>query len=220
VALKLFIDNWRWSGVPFYLRTGKRLPKRASEVAIQFKDVPKVLFNDRPDVPLEPTLLSLRIQPEEGMSMRIASKLPGPKVRIYPVKMEFNYSASFGGTSPEAYERLLLDVMAGDATLFMRRDAVEAAWPVLHADPEPLGEDAGARPAGVPVRHLGARSRPTASSSRTGGSGGRYDRRGDPAGHETPRPAAGRGAGTQQADEGVAGGRRRAGASAPAWPTW
>jgi glucose-6-phosphate 1-dehydrogenase len=128
VALKLFIDNWRWSGVPFYLRTGKRLPKRASEVAIQFKDVPKVLFNERPDVPLEPTLLSMRIQPEEGMSMRIASKLPGPKVRIYPVKMEFNYSSSFGGASPEAYERLLLDVMAGDATLFMRRDAVEEAW--------------------------------------------------------------------------------------------
>jgi glucose-6-phosphate 1-dehydrogenase len=128
VALKLFIDNWRWAGVPFYLRTGKRLPKRASEVAIQFKDVPQVLFNDHPDVPLEPTVLSLRVQPEEGLAMRIASKLPGPKVRIYPVKMEFNYSSSFGGTTPEAYERLLLDVMAGDATLFMRRDAVEAAW--------------------------------------------------------------------------------------------
>ncbi len=128
VALKLFIDNWRWSGVPFYLRTGKRLPKRASEVAIQFKDVPQVLFNQNPDVPLEPTVLALRIQPEEGLSMRLASKLPGPKVKIYPVQMEFNYSASLGGTPPEAYERLLLDVMAGDATLFLRRDAVEAAW--------------------------------------------------------------------------------------------
>ncbi len=128
VAMRVFVDNWRWAGVPFYLRTGKRLPKRASEVAIQFKEVPNVLFNDHPDVPLEPTLLSLRVQPEEGMSMRIASKLPGPKVRIYPVKMEFNYASSYGGTTPEAYERLLLDVMAGDATLFMRRDAVEAAW--------------------------------------------------------------------------------------------
>src|SRR5262245_20084525 len=128
VALRLFIDNWRWAGVPFYLRTGKRLPKRASEVAIQFKDVPQVLFNANPAVPLEPTVLALRVQPEEGLSMRIASKLPGPKIRIYPVKMEFNYSSSFGGESPEAYERLLLDVMAGDATLFMRRDAVEAAW--------------------------------------------------------------------------------------------
>jgi glucose-6-phosphate 1-dehydrogenase len=128
VALRLFVDNWRWAGVPFYLRTGKRLPKRASEVAIQFKPVPQILFNAHPDVPLEPNVLSLRVQPEEGMSMRIASKLPGPKVRIYPVKMEFNYSAGFGASTPEAYERLLLDVMAGDPTLFMRRDAVEAAW--------------------------------------------------------------------------------------------
>ena len=128
VALRLFIDNWRWAGVPFYVRTGKRLPKRASEVAIQFREVPQVLFNQHPEVPLEPTVLSLRVQPEEGLSLRIASKLPGPKVRIYPVKMEFNYATGFGGASPEAYERLLLDVMAGDATLFMRRDAVEAAW--------------------------------------------------------------------------------------------
>jgi glucose-6-phosphate 1-dehydrogenase len=128
VALRLFVDNWRWAGVPFYLRTGKRLPKRASEVAIQFKQVPQVLFNSRRDRPLEPTVLSIQIQPEEGLSLRIASKLPGPKVRIYPVKMEFNYHSSFGGLSPEAYERLILDVMAGDATLFMRRDAVEAAW--------------------------------------------------------------------------------------------
>jgi glucose-6-phosphate 1-dehydrogenase len=128
VAMRLYIDNWRWAGVPFYLRTGKRMPKRSSEVAIQFKDVPNVLFNANPEVPLEPTVLSLRVQPEEGLSMRIASKLPGPKVRIYPVKMEFNYSSSYGGTTPEAYERLILDVMAGDATLFMRRDAVEAAW--------------------------------------------------------------------------------------------
>jgi glucose-6-phosphate 1-dehydrogenase len=128
VALRLFVDNWRWAGVPFYLRTGKRIPKRASEVAIQFKEVPQVLFNAHPDVPLEPTVLSLRVQPEEGLALRIAAKLPGPKVRIYPVKMEFSYSGGFGSAGPEAYERLLLDVMAGDATLFMRRDGVEAAW--------------------------------------------------------------------------------------------
>lgn len=128
VAMRVFVDNWRWTGVPFYLRTGKRLPKRASEVAIQFKNVPHVLFNAMPEVPLEPTVLSLRVQPEEGVSLRIASKLPGAKVRIYPVKMEFNYRSSFGEVTPEAYERLLLDVMAGDATLFMRRDAVESAW--------------------------------------------------------------------------------------------
>jgi len=129
VAMKLFVDNWRWAGVPFYLRTGKRLPKRVSEVAIQFKNVPNVLFNAHPDVPLEPTLLALRVQPEEGISMRLASKLPGARLKIYPVKMEFTYGGAFGAQStPEAYERLLLDVMAGDATLFMRRDAVELAW--------------------------------------------------------------------------------------------
>jgi glucose-6-phosphate 1-dehydrogenase len=128
VAIRCFVDNWRWAGVPFYLRTGKRMPKRASEVAIQFKEIPHILYNQNPEVPLDPTVLALRIQPEEGLSLRIASKLPGPKIRIYPVKMEFNYSSSFGGASPEAYERLLLDVMAGDATLFMRRDAVESAW--------------------------------------------------------------------------------------------
>src|SRR5204862_7898297 len=128
VALRAFVDNWRWAGVPFYLRTGKRMPKRASEVAIQFKEVPQVLFNANPETPLEPTVLALRVQPEEGMAMRLASKLPGPKVRIYPVQMEFNYSANLGGTPPEAYERLILDVMAGDATLFLRKDAVETAW--------------------------------------------------------------------------------------------
>jgi glucose-6-phosphate 1-dehydrogenase len=129
VAMKLWVDNWRWAGVPFYIRTGKRLPKRASEVAIQFKNVPNVLFNANPEIPLEPTLLALRVQPEEGLSMRIASKLPGARVKIFPVKMEFTYGTSFGDqATPEAYERLLLDVMAGDATLFMRRDAVEMAW--------------------------------------------------------------------------------------------
>jgi glucose-6-phosphate 1-dehydrogenase len=128
VALRLFIDNWRWAGVPFYIRTGKRLPKRASEIAIQFRDVPQILFNAQPEVPLEPTVLSVRIAPEEGLALRIASKLPGPRVRIFPVKMEFNYSEGFGSNTPEAYERLVLDVMAGDATLFMRRDAVEASW--------------------------------------------------------------------------------------------
>ena len=128
VALKLFIDNWRWSGVPFYIRTGKRMPKRASEIAVQFKDVPPILFNSDPAAPLEPNVLALRIQPDEGLSLRISTKLPGAKVRIFPVKMDFQYGSTFGQESPEAYERLLLDVMAGDATLFMRRDAVETSW--------------------------------------------------------------------------------------------
>lgn len=128
VALKVFIDNWRWSGVPFYIRTGKRMPKRASEIAIQFKSVPPIMFNADRNHPLEPNVLALSIQPNEGLSMRIATKLPGAKVRIYPVMMDFRYGSTFGERSPEAYERLLLDVMAGDATLFMRRDSVESSW--------------------------------------------------------------------------------------------
>ena len=128
VAIKAWIDNWRWAGVPFYLRTGKSLPKRASEIAIQFKPVPSILFNAEPSGALEPNWLVLRIQPDEGLSLQIATKAPGPKVKISPVQMDFQYGDAFGDQSPEAYERLLLDVMAGDATLFMRRDAVEASW--------------------------------------------------------------------------------------------
>jgi glucose-6-phosphate 1-dehydrogenase len=148
VALKVFIDNWRWAGVPFFLRTGKRLPKRASEISVHLKEVPPILFNANPSARLDPSILSIRIQPDEGFSLGINSKVPGPHVTIYPVKMDFHYGSTFGGTSPEAYERLLLDVMVGDATLFMRRDAVEAAWrwvmPVLDrwaqrtADPIPV----------------------------------------------------------------------------------
>lgn len=128
VALRLFIDNWRWAGVPFYIRTGKCLPKRASEIAVQFKGIPNILFNTDTEHPLDANVLALRIQPDEGLSLRIATKIPGSRVRIYPVKMDFRYGSTFGDQSPEAYERLLLDVMAGDATLFMRRDAVEASW--------------------------------------------------------------------------------------------
>ncbi|MEW6684359.1 MAG: glucose-6-phosphate dehydrogenase [Nitrospirota bacterium] len=128
VALKAFIDNWRWAGVPFYLRTGKRMAKRVTEIAVQFREIPPVLFNAPPSTPLEPNVLALRIQPEEGFSLHINSKQPGSRVRIDPVAMDFRYGSGYGTVSPEAYERLLLDVMAGDATLFMRRDAVEAAW--------------------------------------------------------------------------------------------
>jgi glucose-6-phosphate 1-dehydrogenase len=128
LALRCYIDNWRWAGVPFYIRTGKRMPKRASEIAVQFKDVPPILFNTDREAPLESNVLALRIQPDEGLSLRISAKLPGTRVRIHPVKMDFHYGSTFGDQSPEAYERLLLDVMAGDATLFMRRDAVEASW--------------------------------------------------------------------------------------------
>ena len=127
VALRFWIDNWRWAGVPFFLRTGKRLPKRASEISVHLKEVPPILFN-RNSTRLDPNILSVRIQPDEGFSLGISSKVPGPRVRVYPVQMDFHYGSTFGATSPEAYERLLLDVMAGDPTLFMRRDQVEAAW--------------------------------------------------------------------------------------------
>jgi glucose-6-phosphate 1-dehydrogenase len=129
VALQVFVDNWRWAGVPFFLRTGKKLLKRASEIAVQLKDVPPILFNTNANDRLTPDVLSIRIQPDEGFSLEINSKVPGPHVEIDPVKMDFHYGTMFGtGSTPEAYERLLLDVMAGDQTLFMRRDAVEAAW--------------------------------------------------------------------------------------------
>lgn len=128
VALKCFLENWRWSGVPFYLRTGKAMPRRASEVAVQFKDIPQILFNANAQQPQPPNVLALRIQPEEGLSLRIVSRVPGTRAQTHPVEMDFQYSDVFGRPSPEAYERLLLDVMAGDASRFMRRDAVEASW--------------------------------------------------------------------------------------------
>jgi glucose-6-phosphate 1-dehydrogenase len=152
VALKLYIDDWRWAGTPFFMRTGKRLPKRASEISIEFKEVPPILFNRDSSSPLDPTLLSIRIQPDEGFALLINSKIPGPRIRIYPVKMDFRYGATFGNASPEAYERLLLDVMAGDQTLFMRRDAVEAAWrwvtPILDRWAEEKSSPIPAYPAG------------------------------------------------------------------------
>jgi len=128
VALKCFVENWRWASVPFYLRTGKALPHRASEIAVQFKDIPQILFNANAQQPQPPNVLALRIQPEEGLSLRIVSRVPGTRAQTHPVEMDFQYSDVFGRPSPEAYERLLLDVMAGDASRFMRRDAVEASW--------------------------------------------------------------------------------------------
>lgn len=128
VALQTFVDNWRWAGVPFFLRTGKRLPERRSEITIQLKEVPPILFNADRDHQLDPNVLMIRIQPNEGFSLGISSKIPGPRVRITPVAMDFDYCDFFRSSSPDAYERLLLDVMTGDATLFMRRDSVEASW--------------------------------------------------------------------------------------------
>jgi glucose-6-phosphate 1-dehydrogenase len=131
VALRLLIDNWRWSGVPFYLRTGKNLPRGASEVRLQFRPTPHVLFAARCGPKLDPNALTLHLQPNEGISLRFNGKVPGTSVAVRPVRMHFSYDAEFGAYTPEAYERLLLEAMAGDATLFIRRDEVETAWQIV-----------------------------------------------------------------------------------------
>ena len=127
VALRILIDNWRWANVPFYVRVGKRLPKSGTEISVHFKKAPLVLFNKESPA-LDQNVLVIRIQPDEGISLRMQAKMPGTSFRIEPVKMDFHYGTSFGKASPEAYERLLLDAMSGDATLFARRDEVEQAW--------------------------------------------------------------------------------------------
>ncbi|GAC1547927.1 MAG: glucose-6-phosphate dehydrogenase [Polyangiales bacterium] len=136
VAIKAHIDNWRWGGVPFYLRAGKRLNKRVTEISIEFKRVPHALFAQSGGV-MEPDVLSIRIQPDEGITLRFMAKVPGPEQLLRPVTMDFRYGTSFGETGPEAYERLLLEAMLGDATLFARNDEVKAAWeyitPLLEA---------------------------------------------------------------------------------------
>jgi glucose-6-phosphate 1-dehydrogenase len=133
VAAKLFVDNWRWSGVPFYLRTGKYLPLSASEVRIQFRPTPNVLFAAQCGNKLDPNALTLRLQPNEGISLRFNGKVPGTSTSVRPVRMSFSYNTEFGAYTPEAYERLLLEAMAGDATLFIRRDEVESAWGIVDA---------------------------------------------------------------------------------------
>jgi glucose-6-phosphate 1-dehydrogenase len=124
-ALKLHIDNWRWAGIPFYIRTGKRLPKRISEISITFRPVPHLLFRG---TVLEPNVLTIRIQPDEGIALKVGSKVPGAAIQIHPVLMEFRYGTSFGADPPEAYERLILDCLLGDSTLFTRSDEVDASW--------------------------------------------------------------------------------------------
>jgi glucose-6-phosphate 1-dehydrogenase len=138
-AATFFADNWRWAGVPFYIRSGKRLPKRVTDIAIHFNPAPHSPFADSRDGSAEarPNLLIIRIQPEEGISLRFLSKQPGSGMQLRPVSMDFNYGSSFGTRSPTAYETLLLDAMAGDATLYTRQDMVEASWaavqPILDA---------------------------------------------------------------------------------------
>src|SRR5882757_6467659 len=139
-ALRLEIENWRWAGVPFYIRAGKRLAKRVTEISIQFKLPPLLLFKDAHGMGgegIRPNVLSMRIQPDEGITLQFGAKVPGPTMTISKVNMDFSYAESFGKSSANGYERLLLDAMFGDATLFAHRDGVEATWalmtPILHA---------------------------------------------------------------------------------------
>jgi glucose-6-phosphate 1-dehydrogenase len=132
-AVKLEIENWRWAGVPFYLRAGKRLKKRATEISIQFKQPPLLIFNRMqstgPCSEIQPNLLTIRIQPNEGIALRFGAKVPNtPNMSVCPVNMDFDYSAAFGTSSATGYERLLLDAMLGDQTLFAHRDGVETNW--------------------------------------------------------------------------------------------
>jgi len=131
VAIEFQISNWRWAGVPFYVRTGKRLSRNLTEIAVHLKRTPQALFARTPDEQLEPNVIVLRIQPNEGINVSIGAKQPGFEMRTNTVHMEFCYNSGFGVRSPDAYETLLLDVMQGDATLFTRNDEVEAQWRLI-----------------------------------------------------------------------------------------
>jgi glucose-6-phosphate 1-dehydrogenase len=130
-ALKLRVSNWRWAGVPFYLRTGKRLARRVTEIAVTLKPVPHLAFRSSGSVGVQENQIILTVQPDEGVSVSIGAKIPGPSMRIRPVNMEFRYGTSFLSESPEAYERLILDAMRGEATLFTRNDEIEALWGIV-----------------------------------------------------------------------------------------
>jgi glucose-6-phosphate 1-dehydrogenase len=127
-ALRLEVDNWRWAGVPFYIRTGKRLARKITEIAVTLKPVPHLAFSQSGSLGVQPNQLVLALQPNEGVSLRLGAKIPGTRMIIRPVNMEFLYGTSFLSQSPEAYERLITDAMRGDATLFTRNDEVEAQW--------------------------------------------------------------------------------------------
>jgi glucose-6-phosphate 1-dehydrogenase len=129
--MRLDVDNWRWAGVPIYVRTGKRLPKRVTEVALQFRPAPHLPFAANQAEGLGPNTLVLRIQPDEGIALRFGAKVPGQTFRVRSVSMDFIYGAAFLEETPEAYERLLLDALLGDPTLFIRTDEVEQAWLIV-----------------------------------------------------------------------------------------
>jgi glucose-6-phosphate 1-dehydrogenase len=130
-ALRLHVSNWRWAGVPFYLRTGKRLPRRVTEIGVLFKKAPHLPFSATDTEELGHNQLVIRVQPDEGVTLKFGSKVPGTQMEVRDVAMDFLYGEAFTEASPEAYERLILDVLIGDATLFPRNDEVEASWRVI-----------------------------------------------------------------------------------------
>lgn len=179
-ALKLYIDNWRWQGVPFYLRSGKALQTKVSEIIIEFKSPPHVMFDLPPDYRLTPNYLSLCIQPDEGIHLRFETKVPGSASELRSVDMDFHYRDSFGAEElPDAYERLLLDVLKGDASLFTRSDEIEAAWRLIDPLIQSLEREGGSAIASYPVGSWGP---PAADALLT--SAGRQWRLGCSAGHQ------------------------------------
>jgi glucose-6-phosphate 1-dehydrogenase len=160
VALRLQLDSWRWAGVPFYLRTGKRLPKRTTEIAIQFHRPPLQIFKRVSPTPLTSDLLVINIQPDEGISLRFNAKIPGTRMQVAPVMMNFRYNTTFEGEVPEAYETLLLDAMLGDPTLFARHDFVEASWALV----TPINDIWRSEPADLPTYEAGEWGPPEADA--------------------------------------------------------
>ena len=145
-ALRLEVDNWRWAGVPFYLRAGKRLARKVTEIAVTLKPVPHLAFSQDGSLGVRPNQLVMTVQPNEGVSLQLGAKIPGTRMSIRPVNMEFNYGTSFLSQSPEAYERLIMDVMLGDPTLFTRNDEVQAQWEVCEPVLESWHEQTGPLP--------------------------------------------------------------------------
>jgi glucose-6-phosphate 1-dehydrogenase len=160
-ALRLEVSNWRWAGVPFYLRTGKELQRKLTEIAVTLKPVPHLAFQSSGSLGVQPNQIVLTVQPDEGVSVSLGAKIPGTRMRIRPVNMEFHYGTSFLSESPEAYERLILDVMRGDATLFTRNDEIEALWGII--DPI-LSAWAGDTSTPIPQYEAGSNGPPEAST--------------------------------------------------------
>jgi glucose-6-phosphate 1-dehydrogenase len=131
VAIEFHVDNWRWAGVPFYVRTGKRLPRQLTEVRVHFKRTPQALFSRTPSEDVEPNVVAIGIQPDEGIVLQFGAKRPGNQMQIVPVQANFCYRTAFGRDTPVAYQTLLLDAMRGDATLFTRGDEIEAEWSII-----------------------------------------------------------------------------------------